>query len=808
MYFIDTNAAKEAGIRLGANATVVGEPTVDTSYFATEHGQPVSDRLLLRPNRILNSWHGELFEWHQNSVFNARTFFQVGPVKPSHRNFYGGSFTSLFSHGVALTGNFSQRAIRGMVNGNVLVPLANERTPVATDPETREVIQRYLNAYPDELPNRLDFDQRALNTNSPQQIDDTSGAARLEVPLGDKDRLLFSQSINRQRIQAFQLVAGQNPNTDIHSMRSAATWQRTIDASTVLSLGMTFQRNHSTLVSEPNAVGPRVRFGFQIEELGPDSGFPVDRVTNSYRYGGGIQKTVGRHSWQVGADLTRFQLNGIESNNVRGYFQFTSNFGRTAVQNLLAGTPSSYDVTVGDLDRGYRTWTGQVYIADRWNIHPKLQIYYGVRYTADSAPTEVNNSDSIAYSCDCNNVSPRFSITWDLGRGWLVRAMYTTSFSQVPPVTYQQLRNNPPLVKYIQIQEPNLVDPLRGINLADPDLRHSPTWFSPDLVSPYSHQYNAGFERKSWAGSVIRVSYVGSRTFKLMNAYIWNRADPVPGIPLTTATVDERRADLRYYDTRLMANAGIAYFDAGRASWDLPIWRGLSGGVSYVFSKAIDEGVDYSATAANKDLLQGRAQSQYDSLKDRKGLSNFDSTHSFLVNYAYDVPGLTTAGNLIRSLTGGWQLGGVAMWKSGTPLTLYIGSDSPGFGNVDGGPSDRPNIVDPSILGMTISNPDIATQILRRDRFSFIEPGQLRGDLGRGTFRKATIWNWNASISKQWKFHASREWTAMIRGEVYNLTNTPQFDEPQRNLSSPAFGKITNALNDGRTFQIGVRLIL
>jgi hypothetical protein len=45
-----------------------------------------------------------------------------------------------------------------------------------------------------------------------------------------------------------------------------------------------------------------------------------------------------------------------------------------------------------------------------------------------------------------------------------------------------------------------------------------------------------------------------------------------------------------------------------------------------------------------------------------------------------------------------------------------------------------------------------------------------------------------------------------MRLEVYNLTNTPQFDEPHRNLTSPAFGKITNTLNEGRIMQWGLRL--
>jgi hypothetical protein len=148
------------------------------------------------------------------------------------------------------------------------------------------------------------------------------------------------------------------------------------------------------------------------------------------------------------------------------------------------------------------------------------------------------------------------------------------------------------------------------------------------------------------------------------------------------------------------------------------------------------------------------------------------------------------------------------MWKMGTPLTLYIGSDGPGFGNVDGGPGDRPNIVDASILGRTIGDPNTATQILRRDRFSYLALGQHAGTLGRNTFRKSNIWNWNAAVTRQWRPSGRREWTAQFRAEIYNATNTPQFDEPQRNLSSPSFGRITNTLNDGRVMQVGVRLVL
>jgi hypothetical protein len=375
-------------------------------------------------------------------------------------------------------------------------------------------------------------------------------------------------------------------------------------------------------------------------------------------------------------------------------------------------------------------------------------------------------------------------------------------------VSYQQVRNNTPLVHYVQVQNPDLVNPLRGINLSEANARASPTVLSEDLTSPYSHQYNFSLERRLAGMYLLRLGYAGSRTMKLLHPYILNRADPVPGIPLTTATVDQRRPDPRYYEVKYIGNGGVAYLDAAQATLELPMRGGWGASVSYTFGKAIDQGADYTSTAANQDLSKGRSQWQYDNLADRKGLSNFDSTHALLISYYWDLPSPRNGPRALAWLGQGWQVSGVTLLKSGTPLTLYVGSDAPGYGNVDGGSADRPNIVDPSILGATIAHPDTAPLILRRDRFGYIVPGEPRGNLGRGTFRKDGIANFNAAVSRQWRWGGGGERTVLLRAEAYNLTNHAQFDEPQRNLSAPPFGKITNTLNDGRVLQVGVRVIL
>ena len=123
---------------------------------------------------------------------------------------------------------------------------------------------------------------------------------------------------------------------------------------------------------------------------------------------------------------------------------------------------------------------------------------------------------------------------------------------------------------------------------------------------------------------------------------------------------------------------------------------------------------------------------------------------------------------------------------------------SPGFGNVDTNRGDRPNLLDASILGRTIG-PDDSRLLLPRTAFSFIQPTDRAGNLGRNVFRKGGISNVNASVSKPWSLGSERQ--LMFRAESINLFNTPQFAEPGRDLVNPNFGQITNTLNDGRALQ-------
>ena len=182
----------------------------------------------------------------------------------------------------------------------------------------------------------------------------------------------------------------------------------------------------------------------------------------------------------------------------------------------------------------------------------------------------------------------------------------------------------------------------------------------------------------------------------------------------------------------------------------------------------------------------------------------FDQRHSLLTRVVYQTPGLSGAPGWARRILGRWEISGVVLLKGGTPFTVSSGSDGPGFGNVDGSTSDRPNLLDLSLLGRSIDHPDTSVESLPASGFSFIAPGERAGTLGRNTFRKDGIRNVNAALARRWGLHGDA--MVELRAESINLFNTPQFAEPGRSAADPNFGRITNTLNDGRTFRFRLQL--
>lgn len=803
-HLIDNNALKELNIRLGTSATITTEFQPERKYFGTEFGNTPASPMHLNALRRSRDFHGGLSYSHSNSIFSARSFFQAGGVKPARENNYGFAASLGLWRGAHLSLDGSQQKLRGNVNGNVLVPLASERAPLAADPAVYRLLQKWIAAYPAVAPNRTDIDPRALNTNAPQTIDTDSSGTRIDQDLGARDRVYLQHSYTNQKVEAFQLVAGQNPYTNTKSHNVRLTWNHVFDPRSFLDVTAGFDRIHSLLTPEPNAVGPQVLIGTSYQSLGPAATIPVDRRINRFRQAMLYRRQVGNHAFTFGGEVIRLHNNGLEASSERGNFYFRNDFGRDAITNFRMGVASRYSTAIGNGHRGFRWFEQQYFAGDVWKLRPNLTINYGLRYSPVTAPEEVNHLTPIDFNCDCNTAAPQFGFAWQKPGVGVIRAAYGVHFGDIYPQTLQQGRWIPPNFLKVEVQAPpSLFTPLQNTYLG-PGARHTRFDVPPNLQSPYSHQYSFLWEPAISTRWTLQLGYIGVRTHKLFMMWFANRALQIPGVPQTTATITQRRPDPRYYELRQVTNGSNAYFDAFRVTARVPARRGFTGEVSYWFSKAIDTGSTYTNMAAGDEARQGYAQSQDLVAQDLKGPSAFDQSHAVMARYQYSLPRARVGGRLLSGITGGWQISGVYLAKTGLPFTVISGSDGPGSGNVDGSNGDRPNVLDPSILGRTIGRPDTSRTLLPRSAFGFISPTDLRGTVGANTFRRGGLRNMNASLARSWSFHS--DWRTTLRVESINLFNTPQFADPNPDLSSPAFGKITNTLNDGRSFQFTLQL--
>ncbi|MBI4456404.1 MAG: TonB-dependent receptor [Acidobacteria bacterium] len=829
IYRIDFNDLRNLlMVARGPDPQYVSEFLPEQNYFGAEFGAPLLRFELLRPRPLAKSWYGSVFGAHQNSALNARNFFNVGPLRPSRASSYevsGGG--PLVADKASLLLQFGQNFTSGLVNGNIQAPTASERTPRSSDPRVNSIIANLLNAYSAELPNLPYVSLRQLNTNAPRDVQSTDGLARLDLKLTDTTSLAVRYATNDYSEDPFQIVAGQNPQTDLGSQSAYTDLTRTFSPYTVGRFGFHFDRTRAVLqptrrfsnllTSLGISTVPDIQFAnavsssSELANIGPGPQFPRRRFQNRFQFYSDLRRTVGRHTLQGGWNTTRAQVNDLQSDNSRGTLSFASDFGRSAVDNFLRGFASTFTITLGNLYRGFRNWEHFFFFQDQIRLSPTSSLSIGVRYELMTAPTEVNNLTNVDFPTDQNNFAPRLGFAWNPGAGrTTIRASYGISYGTIFPASYQTTRFNPPATQVIVVDAPDLLNPLAGIpQQPTQGGRSSRNLLSPDLEFPYSHQYTLAIERALPSSSLLRVAYIGTRSFHLLSQGVYNRARFVSGIPTTTATINQRRLDPRYFAVNIIESNSIAYYDAIQVSWDKRLTRGLTLRAIYTFGKNIDTGGDFTNTAAGVEAPPeiGMATcEQCNRVSDQKGVSNFDTPHDLTIGYSYSVPFPVDANRWATALLKGWQISGTTVFQSGTPIHAHTGSDGPGFGNVDGASQDRPNILNLAILGKSLDNPDTSPLILRREYFDTNIPAGGRGNLGFNTFRKDGTSNWNFALSRMFYLPGGRENSLQFRAEFFNLFNHAQFDKPGVMASFATFGKITNTVNKGRQIQFSMRL--
>jgi hypothetical protein len=152
------------------------------------------------------------------------------------------------------------------------------------------------------------------------------------------------------------------------------------------------------------------------------------------------------------------------------------------------------------------------------------------------------------------------------------------------------------------------------------------------------------------------------------------------------------------------------------------------------------------------------------------------------------------------AVLGGWELNGVATWQSGFPLTPAIPANSCVCGN---------NLSVPNVA----YDPNLPKSDRTTERWfdvsAFSIPAQYTiGNAGRGLIWGPGQKNLDLVVGKRFFIPQLREGANLeLRGEAYNVTNTPYFNNPNVTIGSATVGRITSVSNNPRQLQIAMKLI-
>jgi hypothetical protein len=189
------------------------------------------------------------------------------------------------------------------------------------------------------------------------------------------------------------------------------------------------------------------------------------------------------------------------------------------------------------------------------------------------------------------------------------------------------------------------------------------------------------------------------------------------------------------------------------------------------------------------------------------GSLNRDIRHNLVISNAYELPfgpgrRYAQSGPVARIL-GGWQINALASLRTGRPSTptAPTGSlNSQGSGQ----------FADCLSAPVTLGSPD-----LWWDPSSFADPDEVGdtprfGTCGANILRGPGLINVDMGVFR--RFQLTERMDLQFRSEVFNISNTPHFANPNSNIASSGFGLVTGMQNTGRegldqrVFRFGLRL--
>lgn len=265
-----------------------------------------------------------------------------------------------------------------------------------------------------------------------------------------------------------------------------------------------------------------------------------------------------------------------------------------------------------------------------------------------------------------------------------------------------------------------------------------------------------------------------------------NATCPVP-VPLADNEIsqrvprtNERRPNPLYSTNLLISNDAESWYQGVEFSWNKRFSDGIQFLAAYTYSRSEDTTSEATFVGAGDSNQQGPNK------KYARSRARFDTPHRFTLSGSYRLPFFAQRGGIVEQALGGWMLSGVVKVISGTPFTVTTPSLDLDF---DGFAESRPVIVDPSVIGMRVNNPQVQ---LPATAFRPVAFGDTINDLvPRNAFYIDGVRNVDMALAKTFRMPWGGD-DVGVRIEGFNVFNQVQFGFPNTDITAPTFGRVNS----------------
>jgi len=603
--------------------------------------------------------------------------------------------------------------------------------------------------------------------------------------------------------------------------------------------------------------------GFQ--QLGPSPSTFSQYQTAVWQTVDNIAYTRGSHQLKLGLDFRWYQLNAVAPPNPTGSFAFTTtgtnqqgvtNSGNP-IASFLLGQVDTFQIDLQQSRIRPRDHIFEFFAQDDWKLTRRITLNLGARYTLHFPSTEKNDQGAVfnlatqqldylgkngvprsARELHYDNVAPRLGFAYMLTPKTVVRSGFGIVFIDQSGVTTPFTTPQFPFIQNVQQKTQDNLRPAfvlsQGPSVApiplSPDAGLGQSVYAADRQagSGYSQQWNLAIQRAITNNLSAEVGYVGSHIIRVgipdsnLNqltadqlaqgtALLQTVPNPYYGqIPSSSSlggrTITQAQL-LKPYPRFLNIatyrhNSGQTNYNAFEAKVEQRLSHGISFLFAYTHSKLID---DASAVFSTTVLSSPNSSSLIAADTYRPSLerdsSGGDMPNVTSLSGTWDLPAghghRFASRGVADTFLDGWQLNTIMSLQSGMPVTV---TQATNFNSFAGFSIQRPNLVGKPSLSPGDRNP---ARFFNTSAFA-TAPQFTIGSASRNPVRGPAYRDLDLALVKHTTlFH---ETGMEFRAELFNVTNTPAFGQPNGSFGSPAFGSITSTTTDPRVMQLTIRL--